>query len=196
MCQTDSFCIAAGTNITISEYPRSKNVRLGELVNFTCAIQAQSQSKADIRWHMRVPAFREVKDRFLKLPLLQKKWAKHGITISNISRSERFAGSLMQCETIIFIATREMNGASMECAAIDTRNFNSAYKYCNSNFAMLTVESEGVSGIENSSFKGPENAMVTSASETDTAPHSNSLSHILWSWTMLSMTLIPLLCKF
>lgn len=196
---TGSFVyIVAGDNVTISENPVSKHVRLGEQVTFTCAIHAQSRSKVGIRWHLRAPAFGEDKDRFLKLPKLQQKWSKRGIMINYTSAPpESFPEYFIRRDTITFIATMQMNGASIECAAIDhdTEDFNI---YSNSMFAMLTIESEGVSGAENSSFTRPENTTAGCASEMDTSrsnssPRYNSSPHTLWFWIMLS--LIPGMCK-
>ena len=129
----------------------------------------------------------------MKLPKLQRIWSKRGIIINCTCTPEESESLKIQRETIIFVATWQMNGASIECAATDydTGDIN-AFKYSNTNFAMLTVESEGASETENSSFTRPES--TTSASETDNS-HSSSFPDTMLSWIMPSLTLIFSLCN-
>ena len=137
---------------------------------------------------MRVPAFGEEKDTFMKLPQLLDKWSKRGITINCNCTQDEF---LIQRETIIFVATWQMNGASIECAATnhDTGDIY-AFKYSNSNFAMLTVESEGASETENSSFTRPED--TTSASDTEESEGASGTEDSIMQYPLLITVLCTL----
>lgn len=159
---------AAG-NSGIIGHPISRNVSLGEQVSFTCTIQGQSSR---IGWHASVPEIGLENKVFLKFSSLQERLSEYNLTVSN---SLGRPSDSVRNETLIFIATRQLNGMVIECAAVDTRDLSSTVY---SKFARLTVMSEIASGTKDYSVPHPENTTSASVAE-DYSPENNTSASVV-----------------
>ena len=127
------------------DHPSSVTVSDGEYAQFSCSINCTDH--VALRWRLAAPGLNIVNDRYLKTKFLRKLWRRKGITVD----SEIAINESTDCEvvTIKILATSDMNGAIVQCAAIGTRqNVSSSY----SRYAVLQVE-QATSGDDQSQKK-------------------------------------------
>ena len=118
---------------SIVDHPTSVTVSDGEYAQFSCSINCTDH--VALRWRLAAPGLNIVNDRYIKTRPLKKLWRKKGITID----SETTISESTDCEVVMIkiLATSDMNGAVVQCAAIGTRqNVSSSY----SRYAVLQVE--------------------------------------------------------
>ena len=124
------------------DHPSSVTVSDGEYAQFSCSINCTDH--VALRWRLAAPGLNIVNDRYLKTKSLRRLWRRKGITVD----SETAINESTDCEvvTIKILATSDMNGAIVQCAAIGTRqNVSSSY----SRYAVLQVE-QATSGDDQS----------------------------------------------
>lgn len=99
----------------IEEHPTSDTVFEGEYANFTCSINCSEA--VSMRWRLAVPRLgvMSLNENYVKVKLLKRRWETRGVIIQNESTFCELSG----CEviTIRILATRDLDGAVVQCAA-------------------------------------------------------------------------------
>ena len=125
----------------IEEHPSTVTVSEGEYASFKCSINCNDH--VSLRWRLAAPRLGELRlnERYIKARALKRVWGRQGLTISSETDTSESRG----CEvvTLKILATSELNGAVIQCAAIATRQgVSSSY----SKFAFMQVEQAGSGG--------------------------------------------------
>lgn len=113
----------------------------GEYATFKCSIDCNDH--VSLRWRLAAPRLGELSlnERYVRTRALKRLWGRQGVTITSETDTSESSG----CEvvTLKILATSELNGAIVQCAAIATRQgVTSSY----SRFAFMQVEPAGSGG--------------------------------------------------
>ena len=115
------------------EHPTSVTVTVGGWASFSCSVNCSEN--VSLRWRIAAPTIKEVDEQYCKYKRLQRMWRRERITIQHESTISESTGCPVA--TLQILATSQMDGAVIQCAAIATRNSaGSSY----SRFAVVQVQ--------------------------------------------------------
>ena len=122
---------------SVERDPASLTVSVNKWATFNCTVCLE-RNGMKLKWRLEVPNMGEMDEHYHKSIRLLRYWEGKGINMTrNSSRGSSTDCRKVTFESIEILATSQMDGAIIQCAAIGTRkNLRSSY----SKFAILHLQ--------------------------------------------------------